>query len=35
MPITKETRLSTPNFLVKLLKIDLSSPSKVYLSENS
>ena len=35
VPITKETRPSTPNFLLKLPKIDLSSPLEVYLSENS
>jgi hypothetical protein len=35
VPIIKETRLSTPDFLLKLPKIDLSSPSEVYLSEDS
>ena len=35
MPITRETRLSTPDFLPKLPKINLSSPSEVYLSEDS
>ena len=35
MPTTRETRLSTPDFLLKLPKIDLSSPLKVYLSEDS
>ena len=35
MPFTRETRLSTPNFLLKLPKIDLSSPLEIYLSKNS
>ena len=35
MPTTGETRPSTPDFLLKLFKIDLSSPSEVYLSEDS
>ena len=35
VPTTGETRLSTPNFLLKPLKIDLSSPLEVYLSEDS
>ena len=35
VPTTRETRPSTPNFLPKLPKIDLSSPSEAYLSEDS
>ena len=35
VPTTREIALSTPNFLPKLPKIDLSSPSEAYLSEDS
>ena len=35
MPTTRETRLSTPDFLLKSPKIDLNSPSEVYLSKDS
>jgi len=35
MPTTRETRPSTPYFLPKPPKIDLSSLSEVYLSENN
>ena len=35
MPTTGEIILSTPDFLLKLPGIDLSSPSEVYLSEDS
>ena len=35
MPTTRETRPSTPDFLPKLPKINLSSPSEAYLSKNS
>ena len=35
MPTIRETMPSTPNFLPKSPKIDLSSPSEAYLSKNS
>ena len=35
IPITGEIAPSTPNFRLKLLKIDLGSPSEVYLSKDS
>ena len=35
MPTIRETMLSTPDFLPKSPKIDPSSPSEAYLSENS
>ena len=35
MPTTRETRLSTPNFLLKSPKINLSFPSEAYLSKDS
>ena len=35
MPFIRETRPSTPDFLLKLPKINLSSPSEAYLSKNS
>ena len=35
MPTTREIALSTPDFLLKLLGIDLGFPSEVYLSKDS
>ena len=35
MPTTREIRLSIPYFLLKPPKINLSSLSEVYFSENS
>ena len=35
MPTIKETRLSTPDFLLKLPKIHLSSPLEVYLNKDN
>ena len=35
MPTIRETMPSTPDFLLKSPKIDLSSPSEAYLSEDS
>ena len=35
VPTTREIAPSTPNFLLKLPRIDLSSPLEVYLSKDS
>ena len=35
VPTTREIAPSTPDFLLKLPTINLSSPSETYLSENS